>query len=130
MSIPGVGVITASAMVAAVGTGAAFTKGRDFAAWLGLVPKQISTGDRTILGGLSKRGNRYLRTLFVSGAQTLLRDPGRWQNHGFGRWVMTALARLPRNVLAAALANKLARMAWSVLFRGCGYEAEFAARAA
>ena len=130
MGIPGVGVITASAMVAAVGTGAAFAKGRDFAAWLGLVPKQISTGDRTILGGLSKRGNRYLRTLFVSGAQTLLRDPGRWQNHGFGRWVMTALARLPRNVLAAALANKLARMAWSVLFRGCGYEAEFATRAA
>lgn len=130
MGIPGVGVITASAMVAAVGTGAAFTRGRDFAAWLGLVPKQISTGDRTILGGLSKRGNRYLRTLFVSGAQTLLRDPQRWQNHGFGRWMMTAIARLHRNVLAAALANKLARMAWSVLFRGCGYEAELAIRAA
>ena len=130
MGIPGVGVITASAMVAAVGTGAAFRKGRDFAAWLGLVPKQISTGDRTILGGLSKRGNRYLRTLFVGGAQALLRDPGRWQDHGFGRWVMTAGARLHRNVLAAALANKLARIAWSVLSRECGYEAEFVAPAA
>jgi len=130
MGIPGVGVITASAMVAAVGTGAAFRKGRDFAAWLGLVPKQISTGDRTILGGLSKRGNRYLRTLFVGGAQALLRYPGRWQDHGFGRWVMTAGARLHRNVLAAALANKLARIAWSVLSRECGYEAEFVAPAA
>jgi transposase len=126
MTIPGVGVITASAMVAAVGTGAAFARGRDFAAWLGLVPKQISTGDRTILGGLSKRGNRYLRTLFVSGAQALLRYQGRWQSHGFGRWLQAAEVRLHRNVLAAALANKLARIAWSVLFHGCGYEMEFA----
>ena len=78
MDIPGVGVITASAMVAAVGTGAAFAKGRDFAAWLGLVPKQISTGNRTILGGLSKRGNRYLRTLFVGGAQAILQHPHNW----------------------------------------------------
>ncbi len=72
MGTPGIGVITASAMVAAIGTAAAFTKGRDFAAWLGLVLKQISTGDRTILGGLSKRGNRYLHTLLVGGPQVLL----------------------------------------------------------
>jgi transposase len=72
MGIPGVGVITASAMVAAVGTGAAFAKGRDFAAWLGLVLKQISTGDQTILGGLSKRGNWYLRTLLVSSVVKVL----------------------------------------------------------
>jgi transposase len=130
MGIPGVGVITASAMVAAIGTGAAFTKGRDFAAWLGLVPKQISTGDRTILGGLSKRGNRYLRTLFVGGAQVLLQRPQQWQGHRFGRWLLTAAPRLHRNVLAAALANKLARMAWSVLYRESGYEAEFVTRAA
>ena len=65
MSVPGIGPIVSSAMVAAIGTGDAFTKGRDFAAWLGLVPKQISTGDRTILGKISKRGNRYLRVLFV-----------------------------------------------------------------
>src|SRR4051812_43696534 len=93
MRIPGVGVITASAMVAAVGTGAAFAKGRDFAAWLGLVPKQISTGDRTILGGLSKRGNRYLRTLFVSGARVLLQRWDHWGGHGFGRWLAAAGAR-------------------------------------
>jgi transposase len=128
MGIPGVGVITASAMVAAVGTGAAFAKGRDFAAWLGLVPKQISTGDRTILGGLSKRGNRYLRTLFVGGAQALLQRPHHWGGHGFGRWLQAAGTRLHRNVLAAALANKLARIAWSVLSRDSAYEAGFASR--
>ena len=112
-------------MMAAVRTGAADAKGSDFAACLGLVPKQISTGDRTILGGLSKRGNRYLRTLFVSGAQALLQRPHHWQGHRFGRWILTAAPRLHRNVLAAALANKLARMAWSVLYRERGYEAEF-----
>src|SRR5262245_4199652 len=68
MSVPGIGPIISSAMVAAIGGGDAFTKGRDFAAWLGLVPKQISTGDRTILGKISKRGNRYLRVLFVQAA--------------------------------------------------------------
>ena len=130
MGIPGVGVITASAMVAAVGTGAAFAKGRDFAAWLGLVPKQISAGDRTILGGLSKRGNRYLRTLFVGGAQALLQRPHHWGGHGFGRWLQAAGTRLHRNVLAAALANKLARIAWSVLSRDSAYEADFASRTA
>ncbi|MBQ0819253.1 MULTISPECIES: IS110 family transposase [Microvirga] len=122
MDIPGIGVITASAMVAAVGTGAAFAKGRDFAAWLGLVPKQISTGNRTILGGLSKRGNRYLRTLFVGGAQAILQHPHNWQRHRFGDWLTAAGTRLHRNVLAAALANKLARIAWSVLYRERGYD--------
>ena len=69
MTVPGIGPIISSAMVAAIADGAAFSKGRDFAAWLGLVPRQISTGDRTILGRISKRGNRYLRTLFVQGAR-------------------------------------------------------------
>lgn len=69
MTVPGIGPLIASAMVAAIANGAAFTKGRDFAAWLGLVPKQMSTGDRTILGRISKRGNRYLRTLFMQGAR-------------------------------------------------------------
>src|SRR5262249_12260797 len=68
MSVPGIGPIISSAMVAAIGAGEVFTKGRDFAAGLGLVPKQISTGDRTILGKISKRGNRYLRVLFVQAA--------------------------------------------------------------
>ena len=90
MTVPGIGPIISSAMVAAIGDGAAFSKGRDFAAWLGLVPRQISTGDRTILGRISKRGNRYLRTLFVQGARTLLIRPTNWPKHSFGPWLMSA----------------------------------------
>jgi transposase len=72
MTVPGIGPIISSAMVAAIGTGDVFSKGRDFGAWLGLVPKQISTGDRTILGNISRRGNRYLRVLFVQAAWVVL----------------------------------------------------------
>jgi transposase len=125
MSIPGVGPIISSAMVAAIGTGDAFAKGRDFAAWLGLVPKQISTGDRTILGSISKRGNRYLRTLFVQAAWVVLVKikPTRWEGHGLKHWIEAAKKRLHHNVLAIALANKLARIAWSVLARDRAFTA-------
>ena len=85
MSVPGIGPIISSAMVAAIGAGDVFTKGRDFAAWLGLVPKQISTGDRTILGKLSRRGNRYLRVLFVQAAWVVLIKPKIWERHGLKR---------------------------------------------
>jgi transposase len=124
MSIPGIGPIISSAMVAAIGTGEGFSKGRDFAAWLGLVPRQISTGDRTILGKISKRGNRYLRVLFVQAAWVALVKvkPNRW-GHGLKPWIEAAKKRLHRNVLAVALANKLARIAWSVLARGRAFEA-------
>jgi transposase len=80
MSVPGVGPIISSAMVAAIGAGDAFSKGRDFAAWLGLVPRQMSTGDRTILGKISKRGNRYLRVLFVQAAWVVLIKPKSWDS--------------------------------------------------
>ena len=123
MSVPGVGPIISSAMVAAIGTGDGFSKGRDFAAWLGLVPKQISTGDRTILGKISRRGNRYLRVLFVQAAWVVLIKPKSWERHGLKPWIEAAKKRLHRNVLAIALANKLARIAWSVLARGRGFEA-------
>ena len=123
MSMPGIGPIISSAMVAAIGTGEAFTKGRDFAAWLGLVPRQISTGDRTILGKISKRGNRYLRVLFVQAAWVVLIKPQSWERHGLKSWIEAAKKRLHRNVLAIALANKLARIAWSVLARGRVFEA-------
>jgi transposase len=118
MSVPGIGPIIASATVAAIGTGDTFAKGRDFAAWLGLVPKQISTGDRTILGSISKRGNRYLRVLFVQAAWVVLIRPKNWERYGLKGWLEAARKRLHRNVLAIALANKLARIAWSVLARG------------
>ena len=123
MSVPGIGSITASAMVAAIGDGSAFSRGRDFAAWLGLVPKQISTGDRTILGGISRRGNSYLRTLFIQGARSVLQRFEGWEKKSFGRWLIAASKRLHKNVLAVALANKLARIAWSVLYHARGYDA-------
>ena len=126
MSVPGIGPIISSAVVAAIGTGDAFTKGRDFAAWLGLVPKQISTGDRTILGKISKRGNRYLRVLFVQAAWVVLIKPQSWVRHGLKSWLEAAKKRLHRNVLAIALANKLARIAWSALANGRIFEARAA----
>jgi transposase len=82
-------------MVAAIGNGAAFAKGRDFAAWFGLVPKQMSTGDRTILARISKRGNRYLRTLFMQGARVILLRRASWANHSFGPWSIRDLVALP-----------------------------------
>ena len=88
MTVPGIGPIISSAMVAAIGTGDAFSKGRDFGAWLGLVPKQLSTGDRTILGSISKRGNRYLRALFVQAAWVVLVKvgPKHWDRYGLKSW--------------------------------------------
>jgi transposase len=127
MSVPGVGPIIASAMVASIGNGAAFRRGRDFGAWLGLVPRQISAGDRTVLGRLSKRGNSYLRSLLIQAAKVLLLWPAKWRQHGFGEWLAAASMRLHHNVLAAALANKLARIAWSVLSQNRVYEPRAAA---
>jgi transposase len=82
MTVPGIGPIISTATVAAIGTGDIFSKGRDFGAWLGLVPRQISTGDRTILGKISKQGNRYLRALFVQAAWVVLIRPKSWERYG------------------------------------------------
>jgi transposase len=87
-----------------------------------LVPKQISTGDRTILGKISKRGNKYLRCLFVQAARVVLLWPGSWERYGLKPWIEAAAKRLHHNVLAIALANKLARIAWSVLHHGRNFE--------
>src|SRR5262245_17713753 len=130
MTVPGIGPIISSAMVAAIGNGAAFARGRDFSAWLGLVPKQMSTGDRTILGRISKRGNGYLRTLFMQAARVILLRSANWPKHGFGLWLVRAAQRLHPNVLAAALANKLARIAWTVLAQERSYEARVTKAAA
>jgi transposase len=123
MTVPGIGPIISSAMIAAIGNGSAFSRGRDYSAWLGLVPKQMSTGDRTILGRISKRGNSYLRMLFIQAARVILVRPANWPKHGFGAWLVRAIQRLHPNVLAAALANKLARIAWTVLAQERSYEA-------
>jgi transposase len=124
MTVPGIGPIISSAIVAAIGTGDAFSKGRDFGAWLGLVPKQLSTGDRTILGSISRRGNRYLRTLFVQAAWVVLVKvgPKHWDRYGLKSWIEAAKKRLHQNVLAIALANKLARIARAVLHKGRAFE--------
>src|SRR3990172_5726862 len=115
MSVPGIGPLISTAMVAAIGTGEAFERGRDFGAWLGLIPRQYSTGGRPILGRLSKRGSKYLRTLFIQAANVILMRPKNWEKFSFGAWLTDAAGRMHRNKLAAALANKLARIAWSVL---------------
>jgi transposase len=122
ISVPGVRPIISSAMVAAIGNGDVFSKGRDFAAWLGLVPKQISTGDRTILGRISKRGNRYLRVLFVQAAWVVLAKKQMWERYGLEGWIAAAQKRMHPNVLAIALANKLARITWAVLAKGRNFE--------
>ena len=122
ISVPGIGPIISSAMVAAIGAGDVFSRGRDFAAWLGLVPKQISTGDRTILGKISRRGNRYLRVLFVQAAWVVPVRIKNWERYGLKSWIEAAKRRLHPNVLAIALANKLARIAWAVLAKGRAFE--------
>ena len=122
MSVPGIGPIISTAMVAAIGTGEAFDRGRDFGAWLGLVPRQYSTGGKTILGRISKRGSRYLRTLFVQAAHVILMRPHNWEKFSFGPWLERASQRMHKNKLAAALANKLARIAWSVLRHGKAFD--------
>jgi transposase len=115
MTVPGIGPLISTGLVAAIGTGEAFERGRDFGAWLGLVPRQYSTGGRPILGRISKRGSKYLRTLFIQAAKVLLMRPQNWPRYSFGTWLKAAAERLHRNKLAIALANKLARIAWSVL---------------
>jgi transposase len=118
--VPGIGPLVSTAMVAAVGNGAAFRKGREFAAWLGLVPRQYSTGGKTRLYGISKRGNIYLRRMFIHGARAVLLRI-KYDTAGLGHWVHQLEARAPRNKVIVAIANKLARIAWSVLYRGEDY---------
>jgi transposase len=124
MTIPGIGPMISTAMVAAVGRGEAFDCGRDFAAWVGLVPRQFSTGGRTVLGRISKRGSRYLRMLFVQAAKVILMRPHNWPRFSFGEWLGQAAQRMHRNKLAVALANKLARIAWSVLRHGKAFDVD------
>ena len=110
ITVPGIGPIISSAVVAAIGNGAAFCKGRDFAAWLGLVPKQMSTGDRTILGRITKRGNRRLRMLFIQGARAILLRPASGAKHSFGSWLAAAARRWHRNVLGRRYEAALSRV--------------------
>jgi transposase len=118
--IPGIGPLVATATVAAIGNGAAFHKGREFAAWLGLVPRQHSTGGKARLGGISKRGNTYLRCMFIHGARAVLLRV-KYDTAGLGQWVHRLEQRMARNKVIVAIANKLARITWSVLFKEQDY---------
>ncbi len=119
-AIPGIGPLAATAVIAAIGNGAAFRKGREFAAWMGVVPREHSTGGKQKLLGISKRGNRYLRTLFVHGARAVLQFREK-QSAGLKAWLAQLTSRSHHNVAVVALANKLARMAWAVLATGVAY---------
>lgn len=122
MTIPGIGTINATALVAAVGNARAFRRGRDMAAWLGLTPRQMTTGGKPRLLGISKRGNRYLRKNLIHGARAVLPYLAERETP-LGRWARGLLVRAHRNVVVVALANKLARIAWAVLAHGCAYDA-------
>ena len=114
--IPGIGPIVATALIAEVGDWKTFSSGRNLAAWIGLVPKQHSTGGKERFGGISKQGNRYLRWLLVAGAMAVIRYA---RQHGTKRlWIARIMERRPIKVAAVALANKIARMAWAMMVRG------------
>jgi transposase len=119
-TIPGIGVLNATALVAAVGNAATFARGRDIAAWLGLVPRQMTTGGKPRLMGITKRGNKYLRKLLVHGARAALPSLSASATP-LGKWLTSLLERAHKNTVVVALANKLARIVWAVLRRGETY---------
>jgi transposase len=119
IEIPGIGPIVATALVAEIGDWNAFRSGRGLAAWIGLVPKQHTTGGKDRLGSITKRGNRYLRWLLVAGAMAVIRYA---QKYGTQKRPWLGRLRRPTKVAAVALANKIARMAWAIMVRGERYK--------
>ena len=119
LELCGVGSVTASAAVATAGDVSVFKNGRQFAAWLGLVPKQNSSGGKTLLGAITKRGDRYLRTLLVQGARTVMLAASRaqksTQTNPLFEWIYKLHERRPNNVIAVAIAAKQARMLWAIM---------------
>ena len=122
--IPGIGPLTASALIASVGDAKSFKNGRQLAAWLGLVPRQHSSGGKQTLLGISKRGDSYLRTLLIHGARAVLRVAERKAQHA-NSWLAGVMGRRNHNVAAVALANKNARIVWALLAQEREYEANY-----
>jgi transposase len=127
--IPGIGPITASALVASIGDAQSFENGRQLAAWLGLVPRQHSSGGKQQLLGISKRGDTYLRTLLIHGARAVIRVAERKPGHT-DSWLARLMGRRNKNVAAVALANKNARTVWALLAHGRDYQADYKPAAA
>jgi len=127
-TIPGIGIITASALAATITDPSSFRSGRQLAAWIGLVPRQSGTGGKVRLGHISKQGDRYLRRLLVLGATTLLRH-ARGKTSVTAGWINALLARRPAGIVKVAIANKLARIAWAVLQNNRNYRTPAAAAA-
>ncbi|HEX5845800.1 MAG TPA: IS110 family transposase [Rhodoplanes sp.] len=121
-TIPGIGVLNATALLAAIGNGQTFARGRDLAAWLGLVPRQVTTGGRPRLVGITKRGNKYLRKLLIHGARSALPALATSATP-LGGWLRALMKRVHKNAAVVALANKLARIVWVVLRRGEAFDA-------
>ena len=122
-SVPGIGIMGASAIAATVADPSVFRSGREFAAWLGMTPRQNSSGGKERLGRTSKRGDKYIRSLLTAGAVAVLRHARNRQTRD-GEWVRALLARKPTKLAAVALANKTARIVWAVMTRGDGYRAK------
>lgn len=118
--IPGIGPITATALVCAIGNGKQFKRGRDLAAWLGLTPRQHSSGGKECLLGISKRGDTYLRTLLIHGARSVLKVSDK-KDDPISRWIQNLCSRRNKNIAAVALANKNARIVWALLTKGTDF---------
>ena len=124
LKLRGVGPITATALVASLGDGHLFERGRDASAWVGLVPGQHSSGGKDKLLGISKRGDAYLRTLLVHGARSVI-QAAKGKEDSLSRWVQNLCTRRNKNIAAVALANKTMRMAWAILKSGADYQADY-----
>ena len=127
--VPGVGPVTASAIAASAPNPGVFKSGRDFAAWLGLTPRQNSSGGKTRLGGITKQGNRYIRKLLVVGATAVLRHAASKRSGPLADWIAALRKRKPERVVTVALANKLARVCWAIMTTGEFFRQETFARA-
>ena len=120
LSIPGIGYLNASAFVASIGSGQAFTSAKEFAVWLGITPKQFASGNKSVMGGISKRGDQYLRKQLIHGARAIISHAGK-KNDALSLWITQLRARKTFNCTAVATAHKLARIMWTLLQKQCHY---------
>jgi transposase len=126
--IPGIGTLIASVTAASVPDPGVFKSGRDFAAWLGLTPRQNSSGGKEKLGAITKQGNRYIRKMLVTGATSVLRVAGK-RKGALADWINALRARKPERLVAVALANKLARICWAIMITGEGFRTDMYVKA-